>query len=213
MKLRYSPTSPYARKLLVCALERGLDERIERVPTDIGDPNSGLAAQNPLGKVPALVLDDGTVLYDSPVICEYLDSLHGGEPLIPPSGAARWTAKRREALADGILDAAVLRMIETRRRPEELRWPAWDELQGAKMRRGLDALEAEAAAGGLEGGLEGGLDGGLDLGTIAIGCMLGYLDLRFAAEDWRPGHPALAAWYEAFTERPSMQATRPPEGA
>ena len=209
MKLHFSPTSPYVRKLLVCALERGLDERIERLPTDTGDPASGLAAQNPLGKVPTLVLDDGQALYDSPVICEYLDSLHDGDPLIPPAGPARWTVKRREALADGILDAALLRMIETKRRPEELRWPAWIESQAGKMRRGVAALEAEAAGGGPGGGLEG----ALDLGTIAIACTLGYLDFRFGDDDWRAGAPALAAWYEAFAQRPSMQATRPPEGA
>ena len=203
MKLRYSPTSPYVRKLLVCAIERGLDDRIERITTNPAEAGSELLSVNPLGKVPALVLDNGEALYDSPVICEYLDSLHDGEPLIPPAGPARWTTLRRQALADGVLDAAILRMFETVRRPKELCWAGYVELQAGKMRRAVDALEQEAAS----------LDGALDLGTIAIGCMLGYLDFRFAADDWRAGHPALAKWYEGFAQRPSMQATRPPEGA
>lgn len=203
MKLRYSPTSPYVRKVLVCAMERGLEDRIERIPTNVWDPNTDLPSVNPLGKVPTLVLDNGEVLYDSPVICEYLDSLHDGEPLIPPAGPARWSVLRQQALADGVLDAAILRITEAARRPEALRWPDWIERQAGKMHRSVDALEQDVA----------GLDGALDLGKIAIGCTLGYLDFRFAADDWRTGHPALAKWYEAFAARPSMRATRPPEGA
>ncbi len=102
MKLRYSPTSPYVRKVSVTALELGLTERIARVPTDTQDRESGIAEHNPLGKVPALILDDGGVLYDSPVICEYLDSLHDGPPMFPAAGPARWTALRQQALGDGI---------------------------------------------------------------------------------------------------------------
>ena len=135
MKLRYSPTSPYVRKVLVCAKERGLDGRIEPVPTNPTDPKTDLAKYNPLVKVPALVLDDGEVLYDSPVICDYLDSLHDSEPLIPAAGPARWAALRQQALADGILDAAILRMIETTRRPEALRWAGWSERQRLKIVR------------------------------------------------------------------------------
>ena len=115
MKLRYSPTSPYVRKVTVTAQETGVQPRIERVPTVTTDPASGLAKDNPLGKVPTLILDDGERLYDSPVICEYLDGLHGGAKIVPPAGPERWVALRRQALADGILDAAVLRLMETRR--------------------------------------------------------------------------------------------------
>lgn len=203
MKLRYSPTSPYVRKVLVCAIERNLEEGIERIATNTADPKSDLPSVNPLGKVPALILDGGEVLYDSPVICEYLDSLHKGQPLIPPAGPARWTVLRRQALADGILDAAILRMLETVRRPEKLRWPATVELQSGKMKRGVETLNKEAASFGNT----------VDLGTIAVGCTLGYLDFRFGADNWRSGAPALASWYEGFAQRPAMQRTRPPEGA
>ncbi len=202
MKLRYSPTSPYVRKVCVVASEHGLDGRIERIPTDTRDPESDLSSVNPLGKVPALILDSGEAIVDSPVICEYLDSLPGGTPLIPAAGAARWTALRQQALADGILDAAILRLIETARRPEELRWPGWIELQHGKIMRTLDALETQAAA----------LGGALTLGQIAIGCALGYLDFRFPADNWRVGRPGLAAWYEGFAKRPSMMASAPREG-
>jgi glutathione S-transferase len=203
MKLRYSPTSPYVRKVLVCAIERNLDAGIERITTNTADPKNDLPSVNPLGKVPALILDGGEVLYDSPVICEYLDSLHKGQPLIPLAGPARWTVLRRQALADGILDAAILRMLETVRRPEALRWPTSIELQSGKMKRGVEALNKEAPSFG----------GSVDLGTIAVGCALGYLDFRFAADNWRNEAPALASWYEGFAQRPAMQRTRPPEGA
>ncbi len=203
MKLRYSTTSPYVRKVSVTALELGLDGRIERVPTNTMDPKSDHAADNPLGKVPALITDDGEKLYDSPVICEYLDSLHGGDPLFPAAGAARWRALRLQALADGILDAAILKMLETRRRPEALRWDGWIKLQNGKIGCALDQLEAEAEA----------LAGPLTIGQIAVGCALGYLDFRFSDEPWRARHPALAAWYEGFSERPSMRQTEPRESA
>jgi len=199
MKLRYSPTSPYVRKVTVSAIELGLAERIERIPTNTSDPKSGLANDNPLAKVPALILDDGEVLYDSPVICEYLDSQHTGTKLIPAAGPARWRALRQQALCDGILDAAILRMLEVKRRPEALRWADWISLHGGKMKRAVDRLETEAAD----------LKGPLTLGQIAAGCTLGYLDFRYADEDWRPAHPKLAAWYKEFAQRPSMLATIP----
>ena len=199
MRLRYSPTSPYVRKVLVTAIELGLAEGIERVPTDTLDPMSGLSDDNPLGKVPALILEDGEVLYDSPVVCEYLDSLHEGPKLFPPSGPERWRALRRQALGDGILDAAILRMLETLRRPEALRWKGWIDKQAGKVTRALDLLETEAAS----------LGDPLTIGHITIGCALGYLDFRFADDDWRAGHAELAAWYEDFAGRPSMQQTVP----
>ena len=203
MKLRFSTTSPYVRKVSVTAIELGLDGRIERVATNTMDPKSDHGADNPLGKVPALITDDGERLYDSPVICEYLDSLAEGPKLFPPAGAERWRALRRQALADGILDAAILRMLETRRRPEALRWDGWVRLQSGKIAKALDQLEREAD----------GLDGPLTIGEIAVGCALGYLDFRFPDEDWRAARPALAAWYEGFAGRPSMRQTAPRESA
>ena len=201
MKLRYSTTSPYVRKVTVVALETGLDERIERIATNTADPASDHDKDNPLGKVPALILDDGQRLYDSPVICEYLDSLHDGAKVFPAAGPERWQALRQQALADGILDAAVLRMLEQKRRPEPLRWDAWVALQGRKIGKALDQLEAEAE----------GLAGPLTIGRIAVACALGYLDFRAPDEDWRAGRPKLAQWFAAFSERPSMQATLPRE--
>jgi glutathione S-transferase len=203
MKLRYSPTSPYVRKVSVTAIELGLAEKIERIPTDPLDRDSGLAEHNPLGKVPALILDDGGVLYDSPVVCEYLDSLHGGPKLFPAAGPARWTALRHQALGDGILDAAILRMVETLRRPEKLRWQAWIDHQTAKIARALDRFEAEARE------LEGAPDGPLTIGRITAGCALGYLDFRFPDLGWRDGRPGLAAWYADFARRPAMGETVP----
>lgn len=199
MQLRYSSTSPYVRKVLVTAIERDLDKRIERISTSTLDPKSGLSNDNPLGKVPALIMDDGEALYDSPVICEYLDSLHQGAKLFPAEGPARWRALRQQALCDGILDAAILRMLESKRRPEALRWPDWIALQSGKVSRALDRLEAEAAQ----------LEGPLTIGQIAVGCTLGYLDFRFGDEDWRPAHPKLAAWHAEFAKRPSMLETVP----
>jgi len=199
MKLRYSPTSPYVRKVSVTAIELGLSARIEHIPTDTQDRDSGLAEHNPLGKLPALILEDGGFLYDSPVICEYLDSLHDGPKIFPAAGPERWTALRQQALGDGILDAAILRMIETVRRPEELRWEGWIKHQTAKMLRALDQFEAEAAA----------LEGPLTIGRITAGCALGYIDFRASELDWRAGRTKLAAWYETFAERPAMQETVP----
>ena len=199
MKLRYSPTSPYVRKVLVAAIETGLDKRIELVTTSTADPASGLVKDNPLGKVPALLLDDGSSLYNSPVICEYLDSLHAGPRLIPAGGPQRWTVLRRQALADGIMDAGVLGRGEALR-PAGEKSPAFLALQRQKMAAATDALEKEAASFGT----------GLDIGLIAIACALGYADFRYATDEWRKGRPALAKWHEGFAKRPSMQKTVPP---
>jgi glutathione S-transferase len=197
MKLRYSPYSPFVRKVVVQAIETGINSRIEQVPTQTNDPASGLTRENPLGKVPSLTLDDGTHLYDSPVICEYLDTLHAGVRMFPAAGPARWTALRRQALADGIMDASVARRGESLRSEGEKSAAAM-EAQRRKVAAGLDALEAEADQ----------LGEGIDIGLIAIGCALGYLDLRFAAEDWRKDHPKLARWFETFSGRPSMKTTK-----
>jgi glutathione S-transferase len=202
VKLRYSSTSPYVRKVVVVALETGLDGRIERIATSTADPKSGLAEQNPLGKVPAFLTDDGMVLYDSPVICEYLDSLHGGRRVIPAQGAARWAALRQQARADGILDAAILRRQETAR-PAGEQSKGWIEKQRSVVARAVDALEQEAA----------GFPPEPTIGTIAVAIALGYLDFRYAAEDWRKTHPRLAAWCDGFARRPSMATTVPKDPA
>jgi len=199
MKLCYSPTSPYVRKVVVTAMETGAEADIERIPNNVWDPATEIAVTNPLGKVPALTTDDGTVLFDSPVICEYLDSLHDGEKLFPAAGPARWQALRRQALCDGVLDAAILRMLEGRLREEGMRSEKWTNRQAAAVGRALDALENEADS----------LADDLTIGHIAIGVTLGYLDFRYADENWRGDHPALADWYEDFAERPSMMATIP----
>jgi glutathione S-transferase len=199
MKLRYSPTSPYVRKVMVLAIETGLEPKIEKVTTSVVPTkfNAEAARDNPLVKVPALVLDGGESLYDSPVICEYLDSLHGGPKMFPASGSARWTALRRQALADGILDAGILIRYESIR-PDQFKWPDWVDAQMTKVKTGLAALEAEA-----------GKLGGVDIGTITVGCALGYLDFRYDHLAWRNGHKKLAAWFEGFNARPSMKATVP----
>ena len=203
MRLHYNVASPYVRKVMAVAIEAGLRQRLELAERKSSpvNPNVELNRDNPLGKVPCLVTDDGTVLFDSRVVCEYLDGLHDGPKMFPAAGPARWQAPRRQAEADGILDAAVLTRYETFLRPEERRWPEWVEGQKAKFRRALDALEAEAGA----------FDGTVDIGMITIGCALGYLDFRLAADDWRNGRPKLAAWYDTFARRPSMAETAPAE--
>lgn len=197
MKLFYSPTSPYVRKVLACAILRGLDGRIETVPTNPHQSPPGLIGANPLSKVPCLVTDDGVALFDSPVICEYLDSLGDAAPLFPPAGAARWRALILQAMGDGILDAAVARRMEQGRPQEAARDAAMARMRAA-AERSMDMLEAtlpgEAA----------------DIGTVAVACALGYLDLRFAGEPWREGRPRLAAWFARMEAMPALARTAPP---
>lgn len=198
MKLRYSPTSPFVRKVMVALHESGQMGKVDLATTDVWDPATDIAKDNPVGKVPALVADDGSVYVESSMICEYLDSLHGGTKLYPAAGPDRWRVLRLQALADGIIGAAVDRIIETRR-PQDKQWSGWHERRGAAITRTLDLIESEADALGDEA----------NGGTIALGCALGYLDFRFGAENWRDRRPKLAAWYEKFAARPSMQATAP----
>jgi glutathione S-transferase len=200
MQLRYSPTSPYVRKVTATIIELGLGDRIERVATNPWDSDTDLPDANPIGKVPALICDNGSVLYDSPVICEYLDSLHDGSKLFPASGPSRWTALRQQALGDGILDASVSRILESRR-PEEKQLAPWVERQRNTVIRCLDRLEDEADN----------FAGAVRIGHIVVGCALGYIDFRFSDDDWRQGRPGLAAWYGEFSGRPSMQQTVPKE--
>jgi glutathione S-transferase len=202
MQLHSNPASPFGRKVKVVAHETGQFGSlvIHNVQTSAVAPDPGLVADNPLGKIPCLVLDDGTAFYDSRVICGYLDTLHAGPPLFPLAGTERWNALRLQALADGIMDAALLARYESFLRPEENRWPAWIDGQLDKVHRGLDRLEATEVASFVNQ---------LSIGTIATACALGYLDFRFPGLGWRSDRPLLAAWYEDFAERPSMQATRP----
>lgn len=202
MKLMYSPTSPYVRKVMILAIERGLDRKIEKAP-QAASPMGGnkeLEKANPLGKVPALELDNGTTLFDSPVICEYLDGRHRGVRVFPATGARRWKALRQQAIGDGILDAALLARYEVAMRPEKLRWTEWLDGQQRKIAQALDLLEKETKD----------LAGGLTIGHITVACALGYLDFRFGDMNWRKGRPKLAAWYDKFSRRKSMQATIPP---
>jgi len=197
MRLAHSPNSPYVRKCWALAIRRGIEDRIELWTMATTDP--ALAALNPLAKLPTLVTDEGEVLYDSPVICEYLDSLGDGPRLFPARGPARWKALRQAALADGILDATQPRRREVALPQDEGR-RAYIALQQGKVARALDALEAEAA----------GLGDLATIGEIAIACALGYLDFRFPNEPWRPGHPRLEAWYARVSHLPPMARTVPP---
>lgn len=198
MKLLFSPTSPYVRKCLVAAHELGLDGRIALLPSNAHpvQRDRTIIVDNPLGKVPTFFTDDGQVLYDSRVICEYLNHAAGGT-LIPAPGPQRWETLTLQSLGDGILDAALLARYEDVARPEPLRWPEWRAAQLDKVETSIAHLEARPAL----------LAGRVDLGAIAVGCALWYLDLRFADFGWRGRHSKVEQWYAQFGARPSMRAT------
>jgi glutathione S-transferase len=198
LKLRYSPASPFVRKVLVFAHETGLAARIELVPTDVWAPDSSIFSDNPLGKVPALVSADGTFI-GSALCCDYLDTLHGGRRLIPVEPGERWRVLQLHALADGIMEAAVARVVEELRRPKALVFQGNLDRQAQKIRRALDAIEPKAATLGER----------VTLATITLGCALGYLDFRLPLLAWRTGRPALAVWDSVFAARPAMKATKP----
>jgi glutathione S-transferase len=204
MILYSSPTSPYARKVEIVLHETGQRDAVEIVPASTSPvaPREGIATKNPLMKIPALERPDGPTLYDSRVICAFLDARAGAEggKSLYPAGARRWEAMTLEATGDGILDAALLMVYESRVRPEAVRWADWPEAQWAKIASACAALNTRWMSH---------LHGHLDIGQIAVACALGYLDFRHAACDWRAGNDALAAWYGAFAERPAMLATRP----
>lgn len=201
MRLYHSPTTPFGRKVMVLILEAGLQDRIEVLSAGGSPLDTGTMPleRNPLGKIPALERDDGGALYDSRVICRYLDATFGLG--LYPAAPRLWDTLVLEATADGILDAAVLMAYETRLRPEEKRFPDWVEGQWQKVDRALAMIEAERMEA---------LAGPLDMAHLALGCALGYLDFRHAARDWRQGRPRLAAWAETLAARPSMRATLPP---
>lgn len=201
MRLYHSPTTPYGRKVMVMILEAGLQDRIEVVSATGSplDPGTMPLERNPLGKIPALERDDGSAIYDSRVICRYLDATFATG--LYPEAPRLWDTLVLEATADGILDAALLMAYETRLRPEEKRFPDWVDAQWQKIDRALAMIETERKAQ---------LSGPLDMAHLALGCALGYLDFRHAARQWRQGRPALAAWAETLAARPSMRATEPP---
>lgn len=201
MTLHWSPRSPCVRKVMIVAHELGLQERLRTVRTVVGGttPHRELMRINPLGKIPTLELADGSVLYDSPVICEYLDTLHSGPKLFPAAWPARGVALRRLALGDGMLDAA-LPWLGERFRPADKQSQPHMDLWRAKLVASTDVLEHEAEA------LR---EKPYSIGHIAIGVALGYLDFRFGELAWREGHPKLAAWQATFDARPAVQANPP----
>ena len=182
--LRNTPASPFGRKVLVAATHLGLDDRVEVVAADTADPSDDLRRQNPLGKLPVLVLEDGTALYDSPVILECLDEMAGGGRILP-RGEERFAVLRLQALCDGLLDAALLQVYERRYRPENMVHQPWLDYQAEKIARTLAVLE-EAPPAAL-----------VDAGTITLACALDYLDFRLG-KDWRANHPRLVAWQDRF---------------
>jgi glutathione S-transferase len=206
MKLMNSPTSPFVRRVRAVALELGLADRItlETVQVAPGRENEAFATTvNPLRKVPALVLDDGTVLIDSSVICAYLDSLAGGGRVIPARAPEQWQVLSQQAIAIGMAEALVLARYEVALRPQPLRWPEWLEDQEGRFWSGLAWFERIAATA-LEP--RGGL---IDVSQIALACCLGYADFRFSELGWLARAPRVSTWYREFMQRPSMSTTAP----
>jgi glutathione S-transferase len=197
--LHWSPRSPFVRKVMIAAHELGLAERMElrRTVVRMGQPNPDLLPDNPLSKIPTLVLPDGSAIFDSLTICEWLDAEAGGNRLLPAAGPARWAALTRHALANGYLDLLILWRNE-RDKPAERQTGEWLDSFAQKSTATLARLEREAPD----------LDATpFGLGQIAVGCALSYLDFRFADLDWRTGRPALAAWHQGFSARDSVRAT------
>jgi glutathione S-transferase len=202
LKLRMNEGSPFARKVRIFAREKGLSDKIEESVVTVSplSTNDALAHENPLVKIPVLVMDNGEWLYDSAVICEYLDTLHQGVKSFPVSGLGRFMTLRRQALCDGILDAAVLCRYELALRPAALLWDKWIDGQKQKVFGGLFELEAEAESWSDE----------FEILQMSSVCVLGYLDFRFPGWEWRHAHPRLAHWYSDVLSRPSVLETAPP---
>ena len=196
MKLRHSPSSPYVRKVRAAARELGLEDQIEEVLSIPWDEDTEVPQDNPAGKVPALTTDDGGTLFDSPVICEYLDSLSDQATLFPPAGPARWSALRRQALADALLDAMIARRVEGNR-PDDKQLEYWIDRHWTAVQRCLDEMERTVPVAGKP----------IDIGDISTACALGQLDFRFGDQNWRPGRPDLTAWYAEIKQRPSLVQT------
>lgn len=198
MILRSSPASPFVRKVRIGASLLNLDRQIEVRDTNLNDANDPIRKENPLGKIPALITEDGAVYFDSRVILEYLDYRAGGGRIIPHDPTARFAALRLQALCDGILDASVLLVYESRYRPDNMRVQLWVERQESKVARGLAALEAAPPK----------LGPIPDVGQIALACVLGYGDLRFNGS-WRKDHPRLVVWHDQFAAQvPAFTETK-----
>jgi len=197
MKLFYSKTSPYSRKVRLVIHEKGLTQAVTCVACNPFENTPDLEANNPLGKVPTLILEDGTPLYDSPVICEYLDTLTT-DRLLPASGMARWTVLRWQALCDGILDAAYNIVME-RRRPVQAQSADWITQWETQIRRSLDVVNGSLDT----------LPGRVSLAQLSLAASLGYLDFRLSDLGWRHECPELTAWYEGFSRHDAMQNTQP----
>lgn len=200
MKLYFANTSPYARKARVVLSEKGLEDRVDAVFQNPFEDSPELTAANPLKRVPALLTDEGRAIFDSPVICAFLDDIGDGPSLIP-GDASRWSVLTGEAMTDGILDAAFAIVME-RRRDEPQRSEMWLGRWSDAIDRTLDTVEQNLSP----------FKGDITLTQIGLGCALGYLDFRLPDLAWRPNRPSLEAWYEAFAQRPSMQSTVPPAG-
>ncbi|OPA83865.1 glutathione S-transferase [Pseudomonas fluorescens] len=203
MTLFHNPASPFVRKVRVLLLETGQQDRVALhacTPTPV-NPDAQVVQGNPVGKIPALRLADGTVLHDSRVILDYFDHQHVGNPLIPRDGSPRWRRLTLASMADGIMDAAVLVRYETALRPAEKHWDQWLDEQRNKINRTLAELEQDALAE---------LTSHFDIAAISVACALGYLDFRHPHMHWRSANPQLAAWYAEVSQRPSMQQTQPP---
>ena len=204
MKLHWSPRSPFVRKVMIVAHETALADQIQLVRSValMTKPNDALMRDNPLSKIPTLVLDDGQALFDSRVICEYLDGLHTGPRMFPQSGDARWQALRWHALGDGLLDILILWRNERERRPEQ-QFGVLLQVFELKVGKVLALLERESDAMASTP---------FGIAHVAIGCALGYIDFRFADMAWRATYPRLAGWHEQFAQRPSAQMTVPNDG-
>jgi glutathione S-transferase len=203
MKLTYSPASPFARKVRISAIELGLIDNIALVPAKVapGEPNDEYSRDiSPLKKLPALILDDGSVIIDSYVIVEYLDDLAGGGKLIPAAGAARWRVKSDHSLLQGMLDSMLLCRYEKMVRPAALRWQAWSDDHWNRAWNGMARFEQQADV----------LSRPFDIVQIGLVCVLGYADFRFADCGWRKAYPNLATFHEKMLERPSVKISVPP---
>ncbi|WP_336083198.1 glutathione S-transferase [Thalassospira sp. CH_XMU1448-2] len=198
MLLRSSAPSPFGRKVKIAAKILGVYDLLTVEMSNTNDPADTLRQQNPLGKIPILILDDGRKIFDSRVICEYLDAQADGVSLHPTESDARWEALTLQALGDGIVDASILQVYEARMRPEDKRHDDWLSYQSDKVKRSLDHLSANAPS----------LEGDLTIGHVAIACALGYLDLRFDGK-WRETYPTLVSWLDAFRARvPAFDETK-----
>ncbi|MFY9958202.1 glutathione S-transferase family protein [Bradyrhizobium sp.] len=202
MKLTFSPASPFARKVRIAAIELGLIDSIEFVPTTVvpGTPNDEYSKIHPLKKLPALILDNGEVLVDSYVIVEYLDELAGGGNLVPASGAVRWKVRSDHSLLQGMLDSMLLCRYENVVRPEALRWKAWSDDHWNRAWKGMARFEQQTEM----------LSRPLDISQIALTCVLGYADFRFADSGWRTAYPKLDAFHQRMLKRPSVKISQPP---